>query len=74
MYSLDRRRKFLFRNVGRPNLDVVAKHAQFVVCVRLYERILHEFNYKIETLEGEPFVVADHITAGDVQVIAAPVA
>lgn len=60
----------------------ILKERKTIFCCELHsteaaqhvERILHEFNYKIETLEGEPFVVADHITAGDVQVIAAPVA
>ncbi len=36
------------------------------------ETILHEYGYKIETLERQPFVVGEHITAGEVQVIATP--
>ena len=36
------------------------------------ERVLHEFGYKIETLDRKPFVIGDQITAGEVQVIAVP--
>ncbi|HET6979210.1 MAG TPA: FkbM family methyltransferase [Pyrinomonadaceae bacterium] len=60
----------------------ILKERKTIFCCELHSReaalhcesILHEYNYEIKTLEGEPFVVGEHITAGEVQVIASPVA
>ena len=60
----------------------ILKERKTIFCCELHSReaalhvesILHEYGYEIKTLEGEPFVVGEHITAGEVQVIASPVA
>ena len=58
----------------------VLRESQPLICCELHsvesaeavQRILHEYGYKITTLNGEPFTISGPIIPGDVQVLGLP--
>ena len=60
------------RTVLRDSQPSICCELHSIEAARAVERILHEYGYKITTLNGEPFRIFEPIIPGDLQVIGLP--
>jgi len=60
------------RSILRESQPLICCELHSVEAAEAVQRILHEYGYKITTLEGEPFKISGPIIPGDLQVIGLP--
>ena len=60
------------RTILRENQPLICCELHSVEAAQAVERILHEYGYKIMTMNGEPFRIPEPVIPGDLQVICLP--
>ncbi len=60
------------RTVLRQSQPLICCELHSVEAARAVETVLHEYGYKITTMNGEPFQIPEPIIPGDLQVICVP--